>query len=141
MILLKQEYWPGENNEIGQVHEDNTKRPIWLQLRKGDLTLSRKGIKEDSLNDVSIYGSADDCEGEILVWFEVISNEDWKDLMQDEINQDAGEYLSEGAAREWSTVVKISRPPPSFNPVSLFLSRSPLILKHPNKSFLTQCIF
>ena len=68
-----QEYWPGENNEIGQVHEDNTKRPIWLQLRKGDLTLSRKGIKEDSLNDVSIYGSADDCEGEILVWFEVIS--------------------------------------------------------------------
>ena len=71
--FLKQEYWPGENNEIGQVHEDNTKRPIWLQLRKGDLTLSRKGIKEDSLNDVSIYGSADDCEGEILVWFEVIS--------------------------------------------------------------------
>ena len=37
-----------------------------------------------------------------------------------------GEYLSEGAAREWSTVVDISVPPPSFKPVSLYLSRSPL---------------
>ena len=37
-----------------------------------------------------------------------------------------GKYLSEGAAREWSTVVDISIPPPSFKPVSLSLSRSPL---------------
>ena len=37
-----------------------------------------------------------------------------------------GKYLSEGAAREWSTVVDISMTPPSFNPVSLSLSRSPL---------------
>ena len=29
-----------------------------------------------------------------------------------------GKYLSEGAAREWSTVVDISIPPPSFKPVS-----------------------
>ena len=36
-----------------------------------------------------------------------------------------GEYLSEGAAREWSTVVKIFIPPPSFQPVLLSLSRSP----------------
>ena len=36
------------------------------------------------------------------------------------------EYLSEGAAREWSNVVDISIPPPSFKPVSLPLSRSPL---------------
>ena len=28
--------------------------------------------------------------------------------------------------REWSTVVEISMTPPSFKPVSLFLSRSPL---------------
>ena len=34
---------------------------------------------------------------------------------------------SEGAAREWSTVVKISIPPPSFKPVPLSLSRSPLL--------------
>ena len=34
---------------------------------------------------------------------------------------------SEGAAREWSTVVKISILPLSFKPVSLFLSRSPLL--------------
>jgi hypothetical protein len=39
---------------------------------------------------------------------------------------DAGEYLSEGAAREWSTVVKICIPPPSFKPVTLSLPRSPL---------------
>ena len=45
-----------------------------------------------------------------------------------------GEYLSEGAAREWSTVVKICIPPPSFNPVSLFLSRSPLF-KTPKQVF------
>ena len=32
-------------------------------------------------------------------------------------------------------VAKISIPPPFFKPVSLSLSRSPLYLKHPNKSF------
>ena len=37
-----------------------------------------------------------------------------------------GKYLSEGAAREWSTVVNISITPPSFKPVSLPLPRSPL---------------
>ena len=34
-----------------------------------------------------------------------------------------------------STVVDISIPPPSFKPVSLFLSRISSILKYPNKSF------
>ena len=37
-----------------------------------------------------------------------------------------GEYLSEGAAREWSTVVDISIPLPSFKLVPFSLSRSPL---------------
>ena len=37
-----------------------------------------------------------------------------------------GKYSSEGAAREWSTVVDILIIPPSFQSVSLFLSRSPL---------------
>ena len=37
-----------------------------------------------------------------------------------------GKYSSEGAAREWSTVVDISIIPPSFKPVSWSLSRSPL---------------
>jgi phosphoenolpyruvate synthase/pyruvate phosphate dikinase len=37
-----------------------------------------------------------------------------------------GKYLSEGAAREWSTVVDISIPPPSFKPVSLSSPCSPL---------------
>ena len=32
--------------------------------------------------------------------------------------EQAGKYLSEGAAREWSTVVDISIPPPCFIPVS-----------------------
>ena len=36
------------------------------------------------------------------------------------------EYLSKGAAREWSTVVNIFIHPPSFKPVSLSLSRSSL---------------
>ena len=36
---------------------------------------------------------------------------------------------------EWSTVVDISIPPPSFKPVSLSLSRISSILKHPNMSF------
>ena len=49
-----------------------------------------------------------------------------------------GEYLSEGAAREWSTVVKIFITSPSLKPVSLSLSRISSVLKHPNKSFLTQ---
>ena len=40
---------------------------------------------------------------------------------------EGGKYSSEGAAREWSTVVKISIPPPSFKPVLLFLTRSPLL--------------
>ena len=37
-----------------------------------------------------------------------------------------GKYSSEGAAREWSTVVDISIKPPSFKPVSLSSPRSPL---------------
>jgi hypothetical protein len=36
-----------------------------------------------------------------------------------------GKYSSEGAAREWSTVVDVSIPPLSFKSVSLFLPRSP----------------
>ena len=39
---------------------------------------------------------------------------------------DLREYSSEGAAREWSTVVDISIHPSSFKPVSWSLSRSPL---------------
>ena len=38
-----------------------------------------------------------------------------------------GEHSSEGAAREWSTVVDSSITPPSFTLVSLPLSRSPLL--------------
>ena len=37
-----------------------------------------------------------------------------------------GKYSSEGAAREWSTVVDISIPPPSFKPDLLSLARFPL---------------
>ena len=37
-----------------------------------------------------------------------------------------GKYSSERAAREWSTVVDISIPPPSFKLVSLSSPRSPL---------------
>ena len=40
--------------------------------------------------------------------------------------KDEGKYSSEGAAREWSTVVSISISPPSFKPLSLYLSCSPL---------------
>ena len=40
-----------------------------------------------------------------------------------------------------STVVDIYIPPPSFKLVSLALSRISSILKHPNKSFLTQSIY
>ena len=39
---------------------------------------------------------------------------------------EGGKYSSEGAAREWSTVVDISIKPPSFKPVSLSSPRSPL---------------
>ena len=49
-----------------------------------------------------------------------------------------GKYSSEGAAREWSTVVDIYIPPSSIKPVSLFLSRISSILKTPKTSlFLT----
>ena len=43
------------------------------------------------------------------------------------MRQSQGKYSSEGAAREWSTVVKISIPPPSFKSVPLSLSRYPLL--------------
>ena len=45
-----------------------------------------------------------------------------------------GKYSSEGAAREWSTVVNISIHPPSFKPVPLSLSRSSLC-KTPKQVF------
>ena len=44
----------------------------------------------------------------------------------DRVTMVEGKYSSEGAAREWSTVVDISIPPPSFKSVSLSLSRSSL---------------
>ena len=52
---------------------------------------------------------------------------------------DAGKYSSERAAREWSTVVDISITPPSFKPVSLSLSRSPLS-KTPKQVFFFNVI-
>ena len=52
-----------------------------------------------------------------------------------------GKYLSEGAAREWSTVVLISIPPPSFNTCFIVFVTFFSILKHPNKSFLTLYVF
>ena len=63
--------------------------------------------------------------------------EDGSGLMTDSQKQWVSKYKSEGAAREWSTVVvvDISIPPPSFKPVSWSLSRISSILKHPNKSF------
>ena len=53
--------------------------------------------------------------------------EDGSGLMTDSQKQWVSKS-SEGAAREWSTVVvvDISIPPPSFKPVSWCLSRSPL---------------
>ena len=52
-----------------------------------------------------------------------------------------GECLSEGAAREWSTVVKISILPLSFKPIALSFVSFSSIVKYPNKSFLTYSIF
>ena len=61
-----------------------------------------------------------------------------------EIDQEVGgKYSSDGVFKAkracnrvyGSTVVDISIPPPSFKPVSLSSSRSPLSLKHPNMSF------
>ena len=44
----------------------------------------------------------------------------------EKVHDKSGKYLSEGAAREWSTVVDISITPPSFELVSLSSPRSPL---------------
>ena len=44
----------------------------------------------------------------------------------------------ERASRNGSTVVSISIPLPSFKFISLALSRISFVLKHSNKSFLTQ---
>lgn len=65
-----------------KIDPQNTKRPIWLQLRAGDLTLSRTSVKEERDTEVSIYGTSNDCEGEILVWFEIIPEEEWEQLHQ-----------------------------------------------------------
>ena len=57
------------------------------------------------------------------------------------LNRTIGEYFKRKRvciACMKSTVVDISIPPPSFKPVSLSFSRISSILKHPNKSFLTQ---
>ena len=46
--------------------------------------------------------------------------------LRSKTSETESKYSSEGAAREWSTVVDISVPLPSYKPVSLYLSRSPL---------------
>jgi hypothetical protein len=86
------QYWPGENTmNVNPYDENNTKRPIWLQLRAGDLTLSRTSVKEDKGKaDSSIYGTNNDCEGEILVWFEVIPEEAWEALQEMELDEKDG---------------------------------------------------
>ena len=63
------------------------------------------------------------------------------DIAMDFRNSNAlGKYSSEESKHRVmeSTAVDISIPPPTFKPVSLSLSRIFSILKHPNKSFLTQ---
>ena len=52
-----------------------------------------------------------------------------------------GKYSSERAAREWSTVVDISIPPPSFKLVSLSSPRSPLSKTPKQVIFLTLSTF
>ena len=91
------QYWPGENTmNVNPYDENNTKRPIWLQLRAGDLTLSRTSVKEDKGKaDSSIYGTNNDCEGEILVWFEVIPEEAWEALQEMELDE------KEGKLKRW----------------------------------------
>ena len=49
-----------------------------------------------------------------------------------------GEYLSEGAAREWSTVAKIFLLLLPLLDLFHCLCHDLFYLKHPNKSFLTQ---
>ena len=49
-------------------------------------------------------------------------------------NSRDSKYSSEGAAREWSTVIDISIPLPPFKPVELSLSRS-LLSKTPKQVF------
>ena len=55
-------------------------------------------------------------------------------IVADDAQADLGKYSSEGAAREWSTVVDISIPPPSFKLVPLSSARSPLF-KTPKQVF------
>ena len=46
-VPQEMQYWPGENTMNKKEDPQNTKRPIWLQLRAGDLTLSRTSVKEE----------------------------------------------------------------------------------------------
>ena len=64
-------------------------------------------------------------ETNTLTW-STLDPDDLEDVSKTMQKMLRGKYSSEGAAREWSTVVDISIPPPSFKPVSLYLSRSPL---------------
>ena len=54
-------------------------------------------------------------------------NELTSEIVHDLAGSICGKYSSERAAREWSTVVKISILPLSLKPVPLSLSRSPLL--------------
>ena len=105
-------------------------RSMLAQLR-GDYTRAeRVFVKQGQVDEaIEMYQTLHRWDDAIKV-AEQASHPDVEQMKSDYF----GEYLSEGAAREWSTVVKICIPPPSFNPVSLSLSRSPLF-KTPKQVF------
>ena len=76
------------------------------------------GVDKEMVNIVGLTA------GSVILDFEINAGQIEESIVNDKVGQmlddkESGKYQSEGAAREWSTVVDISIPPPSIKHVSL----------------------
>ena len=80
-------------------------------------------------------GRLDRMASAVIMLMETLSDPQFSHKFDFSIVGHSGKYSKRRSEhREWSTVVKISIPPPSFKPVSMSLSRS-LVSKTPKQVF------
>ena len=140
-IIAKAEYFSHENNWQNKWHKRNPKtlpNQILVNLDNKDVPLKpidvvntygivRTGCASNTAWNAHACSSTAALGHRMLVVESLDGDHETRSIIPLTLAHDkTGKYLSEGAAREWSTVVDICIPSPYFKPVSLFLLRSSL---------------
>jgi hypothetical protein len=78
-VLCEEERWAGQNPSTGK------KEPVWLELRKDDLSGTYEKLVDKEDEKTGAYAGGRKSEGKILVWFEIV-DEDKFDVDDDELD-------------------------------------------------------